>query len=266
MTKLDIKPSYASVKPAGFYVYIHLRTKTLEPFYVGKGSGNRGWHGSSSKSRSILWHRCALKNGVTVDVVQDGMTEDDAYLLEEWLIAKLRHEGCVLYNISEGGAGGLGLAPGNSKPVVCSNGMRFETTGRASEWALDGRRSPHSHSMIYMCCTGRISSAHGYSWWYDGDDPKEYVAPADRRRTSRKRVIFCSNGMSFDCTSDAARWLRENGWPKASYIAINAALRGRNQSAYGLSWWDEGTPEKKFVDPKTLKSISVTESWKTRRK
>lgn len=176
MTKIHISSKYSDVKPSGFYVYIHRRATDGSEFYVGKGSANRAWHWSSKKGRTKLWIRCARKNGVIVEILQDGMSEDDAYLLEMWMIAKLNHNGARLYNISEGGGGGLGLAPGNSRPVVCSNGMRFKTTGDAARWAVnDESRKGHEHSNIYMCCVGRIKSAFGYSWWYEGEKPKKYV-------------------------------------------------------------------------------------------
>lgn len=266
MTKIDITPAYHDVKPKGFYVYIHRRASNGVEFYVGKGSTNRAWHYSSHKARTDLWRRCALKNGVIVDIVQDGMTSDSAYLLEMWLIAKLTYDGIVLYNISEGGGGGLGLTPGNARPVICSNGMRFDTTGDAARWAcVDKEIKGHERSNIYMCCVGKIKSAFGYAWWYEGSDPVEYIDPLKRRIDTRRKAIWCSNGMKFISTSDAAVWLKNNGWPNAMYVGVSAAANGRNKSAYGLAWWYDGDAPKEYVDKKTLVSVSLTETWRLKK-
>lgn len=266
MTKIQITPKWVEVKPTGYYVYIHRRATNGIEFYVGKGSANRAWHWSSKKGRTKLWLKCARKNGVIVDVVQDHMTEEDAYLLEMWMIAKLTHEGLHLYNMSDGGTGGSGLAPGNSRPVVCSNGMRFNTTGDAARWACkDENRKGHEHSNIYMCCVGKIKSAFGYSWWYDGDDPVEYIDPLKRRIDSRRKAVWCSNGMKFPSTGEAAVWLRENGWPNARYVGVSAAVRGVNQSAYGFAWWYDGYPTKKYVDRATLVGITLAETWRLKK-
>ena len=133
MSKIQIAPSYAEVKPQGFYVYIHRRATDGSVFYVGKGSLRRAWD-RSKKSRSVLWINCALKNGVNVEICQDNLIEQDAFLLEMWMVAKFRDSGVGIYNLTDGGDGATGYIPVYANPVCCSNGMRFETTGRAAAW------------------------------------------------------------------------------------------------------------------------------------
>lgn len=89
-----------------FYVYIHVRLDSGLPFYVGKGQDNRAW----SKNRSNNhWRYIVNKHGYSVNIAQDGMAERDAFLLEMWLIAKLRHDGYDLCNMTDGGDGPSGL-------------------------------------------------------------------------------------------------------------------------------------------------------------
>jgi hypothetical protein len=49
-------------------------------------------------------------------------------------------------------------------------------------------------------------------------------------------VVLCSSGKVFRCASDAEKWLRNNGFPKASNTAIGACCRGMRRSAYGFKW------------------------------
>lgn len=48
--------------------------------------------------------------------------------------------------------------------------------------------------------------------------------------------VLCSNGMRFPSTAEAARWLRSNGFPKASGTNIRYNVSGTTKSAYGFTW------------------------------
>ncbi|MBB3004380.1 hypothetical protein FHX57_006762 [Paraburkholderia tropica] len=49
-------------------------------------------------------------------------------------------------------------------------------------------------------------------------------------------VVCIENGIRFGSTQTAARWLAENGHPKASRSSITAVCRSRAKSAYGYRW------------------------------
>lgn len=108
MTKIQITPTWPEVKPQGFYVYVHIRAATGEPFYVGKGSGWRAWDSRPCKGRSEWWCACAKKNGVNVKIIKDGMSNQCSLTLEKIIIHKLRLEGCNLVNMTDGGEGTSG--------------------------------------------------------------------------------------------------------------------------------------------------------------
>ena len=75
---------------------------------MGKGTKYRATdHGY----RSQWWHRVVNKHGLIVSIVQNDMIEEDAFLLEMWLIAKFRHEGHPLVNKTDGGEGSTGYVP-----------------------------------------------------------------------------------------------------------------------------------------------------------
>lgn len=85
-----------------FYVYFHRRNDTGEVFYIGKGCGKRAWKKST---RSEWWKRIEAKHGRTVEIFAEGLSENDAFLLES---EQIRAHGIGnLCNLREGGLGGV---------------------------------------------------------------------------------------------------------------------------------------------------------------
>jgi hypothetical protein len=105
------------VSEARYYVYM-FRTPSGEPFYVGKGTGNRvnaslKYHardGNKLKTNVIL-DILACNQAVEVSIVGDGMTEQDAYDMEKSLITSIGRtiDGSgPLTNLTVGGGGSSG--------------------------------------------------------------------------------------------------------------------------------------------------------------
>jgi ribosomal protein L25 (general stress protein Ctc) len=73
-----------------------------------------------------------------------------------------------------------------------------------------------------------------------------------RMNLSLKKKTHCSNGMSFGGASDAARWLLDNGFPKARQSVISRCADGLRSTAYGLAWsYKEIPPIPNLVELKT---------------
>lgn len=81
-TQKENEKEYLSTPQNRYYVYLH---KTLDGvvFYVGKGTGGRK---DSSNGRTSTW-REITKKGFTVEVYKDNLSDADATLLEDSLIA-----------------------------------------------------------------------------------------------------------------------------------------------------------------------------------
>lgn len=86
-----------------FYVYIHRRLDTMQPFYVGKGSGKRA---NVKKNRNIWWQRVAEKSGFEPEIISRWKSEADALEHEKFIIACFKDMGIRLTNIEEGGLPG----------------------------------------------------------------------------------------------------------------------------------------------------------------
>ena len=246
---VDISPKYGELLPSGYYVYVHAESDTGRAFYVGKGNDRRGW--TPEGRRSKKWTNIARKHGCVIEIAQDNLSEDDAHLLEMWLIAKLRHEGYRLANHTDGGEGVTGLVFSDEskakisktrkkRRVYCSNGMMFETVRAAGVWLRDILSdSKVSHAGISSCCNGRLKSYKGFAWSDLGvpDPPKFSGVEAIRRgkSNSRKRV-YSSCGMEFEGMVEAIIWLKDNGYPKATDSRIYSVCTGNSDVAYDRQW------------------------------
>jgi len=144
VSKIHIEPNYVDVKPVGYYVYLHKRKSIGSIMHVGKGKGNRGF---SHQGRNRYWLKSAEKHGILVEIVQDGMLDKDAMLLEMWLIAKFRHSGERLTNLTDGGEGASGFK------------QSAETIRKRSE-KMSGKNHPlYGRKMSKEHCD-RLSLAH----------------------------------------------------------------------------------------------------------
>lgn len=67
------------------------------------------------------------------------------------------------------------VAKARSKPICCSNGMRFDSGKSACKWLYDNMGIDADRANLSAAANKKIKSAYGFSWWFDGDTPVEYV-------------------------------------------------------------------------------------------
>lgn len=85
-----------------YYVYRHKRLKDGSVFYIGKGKDGRF---NNERGRNQYWQRIVKKDGgFTAEIIQDGLSNEDACKLEIQLINEIGLDN--LSNIAEGGNGG----------------------------------------------------------------------------------------------------------------------------------------------------------------
>lgn len=89
-----------------YYVYEWIRLDTNEPFYVGKGCGNRAYQ--IYKSRNAGFMNVFRKTECAVVILADNLTEEEAYEAEIWFIYEYKYiYNFSLVNLDEGGLGAV---------------------------------------------------------------------------------------------------------------------------------------------------------------
>lgn len=86
-----------------YCVYKHLRLDKNTPFYVGMGKARRP---KGKQSRNKRWWAIVNKHGYAVEIIQEGLTKEEAFDLEKSLIKSLWQQGYCEANFRSGGDGG----------------------------------------------------------------------------------------------------------------------------------------------------------------
>lgn len=263
-----------------YCVYIHRKLSDGSIFYIGKGRGEK--RARSKSARSTIWKRIEAKHGRSVDIVLDGLSNDQACELESFLISEIGREN--LANMTDGGEGtpgryvsektrklvsekNRGIPPAREaienalkktrKPVVSLCGMRFQSISEAARHVMP--ESPRSAKItISSCCNGRHGQkkAYGIEFRFEVDG-KPYLG-----NHVKQKKIFNSAGFSFCSPKEAGEWCISKGLSTKSSVAagnIVSALKGRIKSAYGMSWWSDKQMPVEYISPSRRRISSMGE-------
>lgn len=123
------------------YVYIHFKKDNLEPFYIGKGIGNRL---NRRSSRNKFWHSVVNKHDFVADYLKYFESNKEALRYEIEMIALFRKEGFKLANLTDGGEGTTGITRSNKTRKLLSDLNKgksmLEVTRKAINKANTGRK------------------------------------------------------------------------------------------------------------------------------
>jgi hypothetical protein len=133
-----------------FYVYRYSNPASGEPFYIGKGKGERAWSHLKRKDQHHLTHKIQkmLREGVLpdIDFIVSEVDEELANLVEQEAISKygrLNLRTGLLLNLTNGGDGTSGRI---ATPEMLANmskgrkGIKDTEQGRANKKAASLRR------------------------------------------------------------------------------------------------------------------------------
>lgn len=90
------------------YVYLHIKLTDGTPFYVGKGKNNRAF---DKIQRSKWWKRTVDKYGYDIIILEEGLTEQEAFEKEIYWIDRIGRRNLTkgpLINMTDGGEGASG--------------------------------------------------------------------------------------------------------------------------------------------------------------
>lgn len=181
-----------------YYVYAHINPFTGHIFYIGKGKGDRC---KSLHRRSERWHNYIRKYGCVIHILEDQLTQEDAFKREVYYIDKIGRKDLgkgELINMSDGGVGG-----NNNKGRKLSEEWRRKIglAGRGRVGAMRGKAMPEeTKNKISQSLKGRPAT------WLKGKNisPEQLAA---RMAKEKKCCEFCGhyyNGGNY------AKWHGEN--------------------------------------------------------
>jgi hypothetical protein len=183
-----------------FYVYIHRLEGQELPFYIGKGRGRRAW---KTDRRSQYWKNIVKEGRLSVEIVQNALTEKEAFELERLLIKQYgrRQYGGCLCNLTDGGEGGSGMVmseeakaklaaaargkPAHNKGVPLSDETKQKLSaslkGRPGPWTGKKRPSPSEETRKKMSEAHKGKNNHFYGR-HHSDESKVLISEAKRRK------------------------------------------------------------------------------------
>lgn len=217
------------------YVYRHIRTDKNQPFYIGVGLTDNGYqraHQKSKTKRSEYWHNIA-KNGYEVEILLDGLTDEQAFQKEIEFIA--------LYGRSDNGTGVLcNLTDGGDRPPIRrgdANPMKCpELRARISKAMMGKVASQETRKRQSDAARARGAmppSRKGCTMSRESIEraTKSRIANGKRRKKLYQKTR--AGDLVATWTHAAAAAESVDGWRSTS---ITAVACGRKPTAYGFVW------------------------------
>lgn len=238
-----------------FYVYLHRRADDGRVFYVGKGKARRAY---ARSGRSELWSRIVNKHGCKVEIVEDCLSESDAFQLEAETIRQ--YDG--LCNFTDGGEGISGYhhteearqaisAAHKGRPHkpehIEARAQKLRGKKRSAEFCKElgdrmrgSKRSDEVRRRMSESRKGLKRDAEvikKVADWHRGKKRTQESRERMSNASTVKRAVVCkSTGSVFGSLEDAAQWLRNNGWEKATKTGVWFSASGKRKKSYGLEW------------------------------
>lgn len=147
-----------------YYTYKWLREDGT-PYYIGKGKGNRAW--TVHKRKNVSHYPPEGR----VEIIMEGLTEEEALLHEIWLIAlyKRKCEGGLLINMTTGGQG-----PSDAK-------------WKWPQESIERRKARPPRKFSDQARKNISLSKQGKSWGRHTEDSRRRIGEGNRNPSAEKR-------------------------------------------------------------------------------
>lgn len=211
-----------------YYVYGH-KTPDGKVFYVGKGKGIRQYQ---TGNRNVYWKRIAVKYGYKSMIIENNLTEQEAYEKEIIWIKHYKETGQCDANFTEGGDGVRVEKRWWNKKISAALMGKSAPLGRDNKSFKDVLQKSELYDLyvIQKLPTTEIASRYGVSYGLVIARLREFGITV--RPPGRGKVPICcvSDGKIFKSINDAANYynlFREN---------IRKVLNGRYKTTGGKSF------------------------------
>lgn len=145
-----------------YYIYQWVDHDSGQPFYIGKGHGDR-MYSLRNRSKRFLDYLAEHPN-CSPEIIRDGLTEDEAFAEEARRIAECKRAGCSLVNIAYGGRGGIHLF-GKDNPMYGRPWYTEDTpAAQIDEWKRKIGRSGAENPMWGISPSERMDTATYQQW------------------------------------------------------------------------------------------------------
>lgn len=241
-----------------YYVYEWIRLDTNEPFYVGKGCGDR-WC-KLTRGTNKHFNRIVNKIPVAVHIIEDGLTEEEAYSTEIYMIWEYRDIlGLPIVNVSDGGDGVTLVGKDNPmygrtwwdentpqekiedwKSKVSCKGEKNGMYGKTHTDEVKKKLSEMRKGKF----TGKDNPNYGNETLkikYKNDPAlakQKQSRPATQNGRATK-VYIKELDKEFSYIGECCQWLRENNYTKAKVESIGsniATAKKKNTKYLGLTF------------------------------
>jgi hypothetical protein len=170
-----------------YYIYAHINAVKNEIFYIGKGFGKRAY---AKNGRSKFWKNTVAKYNYIVDILEDGLTEEQAFIREKSYITRIGRRDLgtgPLVNLTDGGEGSSGTIKSD------------ETKKKLSEAGKNRKHSEESKNKMSEAKKGIIFSEKHKQNLSKNAKEKGFIPPSQKGRIKTiETKIKHSNSISGD--------------------------------------------------------------------
>lgn len=158
----------------------------MTPFYIGKGSNKRAW----SMSRSKYWKRIVAQCGYVVEIIMDGLTEEEAFEKEMEFIRLYKSCGYCEANFTEGGEDRSGFGHAHTR----------ETKSKISKALTGIKRAPMSETHKQKLSKAHLGKTHNKE-----DIEKRAKSNKGRKRSDETKQLMSDKRKGKNKGSDNPR-------------------------------------------------------------
>jgi hypothetical protein len=219
-----------------------------EPFYIGKGKGNRinrHFHKDSLRKESnILKKNKILKIlGKGEDVIRvkikDNLEEIAALNLEETIIRSIGRrdikEGC-LSNLSYGGEKGKNQNQENRKKIIIQYDIEGNQIKKFSSLKEASDELNISKGCISLCCNRKKHTYKNYIWRFEDDKDLEYNIGLSKNYKKIIRSFKDGSYIIYDSIKEAAKDIGLNSSNLINYLKGDVANKNLDIRYYDLEY------------------------------